>query len=215
MPWPLSRDEMLIHAYGDTVDSRDILGPASRLGAGVGIYLKPASSEEWPRTPGCKRSDLVGGFWFEPQGRGKTRVIQVATVDPHILLPAFILNWVIVNVAYLILPMLYRQSRAYAPGGALHSKLRFNASVYDEIRRRLDTLAAGNGTSSQPPRSRLRSTFSVSKSPDEPPRNYFMRFFAPLFMLLCSFRRNVWWCGFWTGAAIGSLCAIRQANHQR
>ena len=59
-PWPLPRDELILQAYGDTCDPREFLGPEASLGLGVAIFIKPAGPE-WPRTPGCKRVDLVGG----------------------------------------------------------------------------------------------------------------------------------------------------------
>jgi len=64
----------------------------------VAIFVKPAG-REWPRSPGCKEIDLTGGFWFEEVGERRTRIIFAATIDPHIALPALIINWVIANIA--------------------------------------------------------------------------------------------------------------------
>jgi len=79
-PWPISRDEIITQAYGDTCDARDFLGrsgaAAGGLGSGVAIYIRPAGPE-WPRTPGCKAVDLTGGYWFQAVGPNETRVLQV------------------------------------------------------------------------------------------------------------------------------------------
>ena len=64
----------------------------------------------------------------------------MATVDAHLFLPNWLVNWVIANVAYLILPMLYKQSRHYAPGGKLHDRITSKPAVYGEIRKRLARL---------------------------------------------------------------------------
>jgi hypothetical protein len=67
-------------------------------------------------------------------------VIQVALIDPKVYLPVFLLNWLIVNVAYLILPMLSRQTKCYAPGGKFHDRVLGKPEIYDEIRKRLRVL---------------------------------------------------------------------------
>ena len=85
---------------------------------------------------------MTGGFWFEALGPKKTRVINVATIDPHMPIPAWVLNWLLGNVAYLILPMLYRMSKNFAPGGRLESCVSGNPQVYGEIKRRLEALEA-------------------------------------------------------------------------
>ena len=133
---------MHITGLGDTLDARKLVGPHSSLGAGVAIYLAPASREDFPRTPGCHPVDLTGGYWFEPCGaRGeKTRVVNVATIDPHAFLPQWFLNFVIANIAYLILPMLRSQTKHFALGGKLRDRIDGKPHVYGEIQRRLDEL---------------------------------------------------------------------------
>ncbi len=64
----------------------------------------------------------------------------MATIDPHVMIPAWFLNFIIVNVAYLILPMLGWQSKHFAPGGKLRDRIDGKPEVYGEIQRRLDKL---------------------------------------------------------------------------
>jgi hypothetical protein len=59
-PWPLPRNETILKAYGDTLDARDIVGPDSKYGCGVFIYMCPADRSV-ARTPGCHQLDLTGG----------------------------------------------------------------------------------------------------------------------------------------------------------
>lgn len=56
--------------------------------------------------------------------------------------PNFVVNWLVVNVAYIILPMLYKQSKHYLPTGNLHHHVTNNPRLYNELRRRLDALSA-------------------------------------------------------------------------
>lgn len=84
----------------------------------------------------CNNSTPVGNF------------CQVATVDSHLLLPNWLVNWIIANIAYLMLPMLFKQSKHYAPGGKLHDRISSKPEMYGEIRRRLEQLEAENADSS-------------------------------------------------------------------
>jgi hypothetical protein len=117
-PWPLGREEMVTAALAALVDGADLIGPDKGYGTGFLISVKP--DNDYPRTPGVRAVDLTGGYWFEPVTKSKTRVIFLASVDPHIYLPDFLLNWILANVAYLMLPMHFKQAKLYAPGGKLH-----------------------------------------------------------------------------------------------
>jgi hypothetical protein len=83
--------------------------------------------------------DLVR-YWFESVEDNKTRVTNVTCLDPHAPLPSWITNWLVVNVAYLIIPMLYKQAKQYAPDGKLHHHVLDNPAIYNELRSRLDIL---------------------------------------------------------------------------
>jgi len=157
-PWPIGRDEIFLQAYGDTCDAKEILGPASPLGTGIAIYFCPASEEEWPRTLNCRPIDATGGYWFETvkrkvkvkvKGKGGieeeieeeievTRAVLVATLDLHMAIPQVVLNFLLVNVAYMILPMLLKHAQKYAVGGKLRDRIDSKPKVYGEIQRRLD-----------------------------------------------------------------------------
>jgi hypothetical protein len=89
----------------------------------------------------------VAPLSFAPTGI----VLQVATVDSHLFLPNWIVNWVIANIAYLMLPMLFKQSKHYAPGGKLHDRITSKPEMYGEIRRRLEQLEAENADSTSTP----------------------------------------------------------------
>lgn len=59
-PWPLKRNEVMLKAYGDTVNAKDILGPDSKYGHGVFLYMCPAG-EDVPRSPGYHQLEVTGG----------------------------------------------------------------------------------------------------------------------------------------------------------
>ena len=53
----------------------------------------------------------------------------MASIDPHISIPAWLLNWVTANIAYFLLPMMFKHSKAYAPGGKLRDRLESKPKV--------------------------------------------------------------------------------------
>ena len=118
-----------------------LVGPHSSLGTGVAIYLAPASREDFPAHLMSSRGShgwiLVRAM---RRSRRETRVVNVATIDPHAFLPQWFLNFVIANIAYLILPMLRSQTKHFALGGKLRDRIDGKPHVYGEIQRRLDEL---------------------------------------------------------------------------
>ena len=138
-PYPLPRDEVLTEAYGDTCDASALL-PGAAPRRGVAIYMRDAP--DLPKTPGRHRISLAGGWFFE-EVEGGTRVSLVVRVDPRTpFLPSWLVNWVVKNVIFLVIPMVARQAATFAEGGKHADRVAKNPDVYGEIETRLAAFGA-------------------------------------------------------------------------
>lgn len=149
-PWPIKRDEAHVVAYGDVVDCGR-LGAATNSSttkrAGVGVYLKPVPNPSV--TKGRHLIEISGGWFIEPlPTRGdqhkRSRLTLIARIDPKIrLLPNWVINFVVKNIAYLFIPMIARQAKAFEkPLGRHTDRIDVQPDVYQEIEARLELLSA-------------------------------------------------------------------------
>lgn len=154
-PGMATRDVVLL-GYGDLVASDSVMVYLCSLHDGVawdgdgdppteappgGSYAHLTSEvDEMSSHEKNLRLRVLGGFLVTAETVATTRIECFAKVDMrHPLLPGWIMDFVMKNLASVFLTVLNAQAAQYEPGGKLHSLLSAPASthMYSELHRRL------------------------------------------------------------------------------
>jgi len=141
-PFPLGPDEIVLAAYGDVVDVATLIQDDEHERAGVAVYLKEAPTSV-PRVPGRHQTELQGGWFIEQLTPTTSRITLIARLNLRLrFVPSWAVNFIIRNIAFLLIPYVSRFARHLAPGGKHHGRIASHPETYEEVRRRLAQLDA-------------------------------------------------------------------------
>tara|TARA_B110001452_G_scaffold4357_1_gene4050 strand:- start:320 stop:1747 length:1428 start_codon:yes stop_codon:yes gene_type:complete len=154
-PGLTTRDVVLL-GYGDLVASDSVMvylcslhdgvawdgegdPPEEALPGGSYAHLTRETDEMSNREKNI-RLRVLGGFVVTAEGKETTRIECFAKVDVrHPLVPGWIIDFIMKNLASVFLTVLSAQAAKYEPGGKLHGLLSApeNTHTYSELHRRL------------------------------------------------------------------------------
>jgi len=131
--WPLSTRELVLDAYGcDNVRDADVL-----------VFARSVDTHPQAEIPDAGNNTRVNmiqaGFYFKALGGNKVQIVIVAQLDPGVMVPQFMINWISGKVMHMI-PDGLAQAADFDDDSEYAERVRENPKLYDRIRAILEEL---------------------------------------------------------------------------